>query len=308
MRYIDRLSDITETIPPIVLGCNVFGWSVNIDKSNEILDAVYDRGVNCFDTADVYPPIGENYHGISEGILGKWLRYKKRDSVVIASKIGMSKKRPGLKRKNLIEGLEESLKRLNTDYLDIYYAHCDDSSTAPDDFMHTFSDMVQSGKVRMIGVSNFSPDRLSEVANSREYVPAKVVQLHFSLIYREPFKEILSTVRSNYLDVFPYYVLEQGMLTGKYLDNLEKRKSIRGKRLEDRGLLDEPKNIKLIKTLLSIGKKYNIPPTTLAIEWVRNQPNITAPIVSITDVKQLDDVLRTGVSEHIIKQIDKELE
>jgi aryl-alcohol dehydrogenase-like predicted oxidoreductase len=304
MKYITNFGEIAEKLPPLMLGCNVFGWSVKLDDSEKLLDEAYARGINFLDTADCYPPIGEQYHGLSESIIGKWLKHKNRSNIVIATKIGMSKKREGLYRKNLIKGLDESLGRLNTDYIDIYYAHCDDPSIPVHEFMDTFSDMVQSGKVRMIGLSNFSNERLALATEVDRHIPARVTQLHFSLLHREKMNEILNTVVSNDLHVFPYYVLEQGYLTGKYLKRDAQTDTIRGARLKNKGILDDPENREIITKLAKISKEYNVPMAALAIEWIKHQPRVTLPIVSVSQASQFDDIL-TNIDRNNTELLNK---
>jgi aryl-alcohol dehydrogenase-like predicted oxidoreductase len=273
------------------------GWTVNEADSFRLLDAAYDAGLNFIDTADVYSRwIPGHVGGESETILGKWFaRSGKRDGVIIATKVGMDMGdgKQGLAPKYIEQAVEASLKRLQTDRIDLYQSHKDDDKTPLEDTLTAFDRLVKQGKVRFIGASNYSGARLREaLETSRRLNLAsyQTLQPHYNLVERESYESDLApVVAASGIGVIPYFSLAGGFLSGKYhseADAKDKpRAGIVGKYLNPRGF-------GVIAALEEIAGDYRSTPAAVALAWLIAQPGITAPIASATNEKQLTDLVK----------------
>lgn len=284
-------------ITPVILGTNVFGWSVDEAQAFQIMDAAVERGLNVFDTADIYTFWGEgNQGGESETIIGKWLQRRgRRDDVVIHTK-GGAPDAPGefanadLSAQYLTKAVEGSLRRLGTDYIDLYYPHYDDKITPPEETLKVFEALMSAGKIRAIGASNFEAGRLEQSLDvaDRENLPRYLcLQTFYNLYDREGFERDLEPlVQRENLGVVTYFSLAHGFLTGKYrstedLSASKVRSSEVGPYLNDRGF-------RIVAALEEVAKNYDAVPAEIALAWLMACPTITAPISSATSLKQLD--------------------
>jgi aryl-alcohol dehydrogenase-like predicted oxidoreductase len=289
------LGNLELKVSPIMLGGNVFGWTIDQDQSFAILDRFLDRGFNFIDTADMYSNwIPGNSGGESETILGNWFKQSgKRDKVVLATKLGnpMSDTQKGLSAAYMKQAVEASLKRLQTDYIDLYQAHIDDKETSLHETLRAFTDLVQEGKVRIIGASNYSGDRLQQAENlSRKEALARYVTLqpHYNLYHREQYERELAAVVAEFnLGVIPYFSLASGFLSGKYKTAADaekaKRAGMLGKYFDERGL-------RILAALEAVSKQTGAKQASIALAWLLSRPNILAPIASATSVDQLEDL------------------
>jgi aryl-alcohol dehydrogenase-like predicted oxidoreductase len=288
-----RLGDSELEIVPVVFGGNVFGWTVDEAKSFELLDAWVDGGFNCIDTADVYSVwMPGHVGGESETIIGKWLKQSgKRDEVVLLTKVGMEMKSggKGLSKKYILEEVEASLKRLQTDRIDLYQSHKDDQSVPFEETLEAYAQLIDEGKVRYIGASNYKGARLAEAEDlsEREKLPAyKTLQPEYNLYDRQDYEEDLAPVAEKYgLGVIPYFSLASGFLTGKY-QSLEDAK---GKNREARvqKYFDE-RGMKILKALKKVSDETGAEQAAISLAWLLEQPTITAPIASATSTQQME--------------------
>jgi aryl-alcohol dehydrogenase-like predicted oxidoreductase len=280
------------TIAPLSFGGNVFGWTIDEAMSFKLLNQFVDGGFNLIDTADVYSIWNAGHvGGESETIIGNWLKLTgRRSEVVIATKVGMDMKEngKGLSRKHILASVERSLNRLQTDYLDLYQAHKDDPETPLEETLETFNELVQSGKVKAIGASNYSGERLQQaldISAANNWARYETMQPEYNLYAREKYEQdILPVVQANNLSVLSYFSLACGFLTGKYRTDADFTKSKRGggmgKYLNARGLA-------ILKALDTISAQYNTTQATVALAWLMNRPNLAAPIASATNPEQL---------------------
>ena len=279
-------------VAPINFGGNVFGWTLNEKESFDILDAFTAAGFNFIDTADTYSFwVPGNTGGESEAIIGKWMKQRgNRQDMVIATKVGFqNNERPAdVSKENIIKTIDESLQRLQTDYVDLYYTHIDDGKTPVEETMEAHAQLVKAGKVRHIGASNLSIDNLvssMEYANKQGIAAYEVYQPHYNLIERSAFETNYAPIISSYnLSVLPYYSLASGFLTGKYRSADDLGKSPRGGGATQ--YLNE-KGLGILSVLDQVSAKHNTQPATIALAWLLNQPNVVAPIVSATSKEQL---------------------
>jgi aryl-alcohol dehydrogenase-like predicted oxidoreductase len=282
-------------VAPLALGGNVFGWTADEATSFRVLDAFVAAGFNLIDTADVYSRWAPGNHGgESETILGRWLtRTGNRDKVVLATKVGleMGPRDKGLSRAHILHAAEESLRRLQTDRIDLYQAHADDPEARLEDTLGAFAELVRQGKVRAIGASNYTAPRLAEALrlSRTEGLPRyECLQPLYNLYEREPFEKDLEPLcRAEGLGVIPYYSLASGFLTGKYRSEADLAKSQRGAKvknyLNDRGL-------RILGALDRVAERYRSTPARVALAWLLAEPTVTAPIASATSVDQLHDL------------------
>src|SRR6516165_3307783 len=283
-------------IAPLVLGGNVFGWTADEATSLSLIDAFVDQGFDCIDTADTYSIWVEGHKGgESETIIGKWLQNRgRRDKLTIATKVGgdMRVKR-GLSKEHILASAEASLKRLNTDYIDLYQAHFDDISVPLEESLEAFGLLQQQGKIRAIGLSNYVAPRVKEalgLARDKGLPRIGVLQPHYNLVYRSLFEGDLRNVceREN-LGVIPYYALAAGFLTGKYRDVKDLSGSKRAGTVNH--YLD-PRGLDILSELDKIAARHNATPAQVALAWLLAQPSVTAPIVSATSLKQLKEIVK----------------
>ena len=292
-----QLGNTDLQVYPIAFGGNVFGWTINEKQSFEILDGFTEAGFNFIDTADVYSRWASgNVGGESEKIIGKWMKQKKnRQDLIITTKVGsdMGDGKSGLKKSYVLKAIEDSLRRLQTDYLDLYQTHFDDESTPVLETLEAYEQLVKQGKIRWIGTSNMTVERITaSLKTSKEHGIAKyeTLQPYYNLYSREKYESNLeSLVLENNLGVFTYYSLESGFLTGKYRSKKDLIKSARGARMEnyfnDRGM-------KILDALDEISKQYDTTQAAVALAWLIQKPSITAPIVSATNLSQLDSIIK----------------
>jgi aryl-alcohol dehydrogenase-like predicted oxidoreductase len=288
-----RLGDTELEIVPVVFGGNVFGWTADEARSFELLDAWVDRGFNCIDTADVYSVwMPGHVGGESETIIGKWLKQSgKRDEVVLLTKVGMEMKSggKGLSKKYILEEVEESLKRLQTDRIDLYQSHKDDESVPLEETLEAYAQLIDEGKVRYIGASNYKGARLAEAEElaEREKLPAyKTLQPEYNLHDRQGYETDLAPVAEKYgLGVIPYFSLASGFLTGKY----QSAEDAKGKNREGRvqKYFDE-RGVKILKALKKVSEETGAEQAAVSLAWLLEQPTITAPIASATSTEQME--------------------
>jgi len=280
---------------PLVLGGNVFGWTADEATSFAVLDRFVDLGFNTIDTANSYSRgVPGHKGGEYETIIGKWLKKSgKRDKVLIATKVGMgSEQEKGLKRSQVLENVEASLRRLQTDCIDLYQTHQDDPDTPVEETLEALASLVKSGKVRAIGASNYSPARLREsmAASVRLGIPRyETHQPEYNLYDRTQFERDYQPLALEYgLAVIPFFGLAKGFLSGKYrkLADIEGRPRAAGLKKYFEG----DRGMKILAALDAVGKRVNATPAQVSLAWMLAQPAIAAPIVSATSVAQLDDI------------------
>ncbi|MCB8823246.1 aldo/keto reductase [Microvirga rosea] len=308
-----RLGRSNLMVPPFCLGGNVFGWTADEQISFRILDALVEAGFNFIDTADVYSRwVPGHEGGESEAIIGRWMKARgNRDRVVIATKVGseMGPTKKGLSKARITAAVEESLKRLQTTYIDLYQSHRDDPETPQEETLSAYADLISSGKVRVIGASNFTAARLKEALDisARMGLPRyESLQPLYNLSDRAEFERELGPLcRENEVGVIPYYGLASGFLTGKYRSEKDFGKSVRGgnmaKYLNDRGL-------RILSALDEVALHHNASPAQVALAWLMAQPSITAPIASATKVEQLNELLgatRLRLDAVALEQLNK---
>ncbi|RYE17662.1 MAG: aldo/keto reductase [Sphingobacteriales bacterium] len=291
-----KLANTGIEISPIMFGGNVFGWTLNEQESFSILDAFADSGFNFIDTADVYSKWATgNQGGESETIIGNWLKKRgDRSKFVIATKVGaeLNEQKKGLSARYIKQAVEDSLTRLQTDYIDLYQSHYDDPNTPVAETMSAYNDLIKEGKVRHIGTSNMSAARIMEsnkFAKDNSLSAYISLQPLYNLYDREKFEtEYLALITEQKMAVIPYYSLASGFLTGKYRSESDLGKSPRGggakKYLNEKGF-------RILQALDSVAQQHNVPAAQIAIAWLLHKPFITAPIASATSEKQLQDLL-----------------
>jgi aryl-alcohol dehydrogenase-like predicted oxidoreductase len=291
-----RLGRSGPEVPPIVLGGNVYGWTVDEAAAFRQLDRALDAGLNCIDTADVYSRwVSGHQGGESETILGKWLRKSgRRKDVLIATKVGMDMGdgRKGLSARYIEQAIEASLRRLQTNYIDLYQAHTDDESVFIEETLGAFDKLVKSGKVRYIGASNYYGARLTqalELSKDNNFAAYVSLQPHYNLVHRGEFEvDLLPVVQKYGLGVIPYFSLAAGFLTGKYRRGSDTSNAARGqmvrKYFNDHGFA-------VVDALNDVAHKHGTKPAQVALAWLLAQPGVTAPIASATNDQQLDDLI-----------------
>jgi aryl-alcohol dehydrogenase-like predicted oxidoreductase len=282
-------------VPSICLGGNVYGWTLSEADTFHQLDHALDVGLNFIDTADVYSRWAPGHQGgESESILGRWFaKSGRRKEVILATKVGMEmgEGKKGLSARYITDAVDASLKRLQTDCIDLYQAHRDDPETPLEETLGAFDALVKQGKVRFIGASNYTGARLAAaMETSRKNGLASYVSLqpHYNLVERQPFESDLLPVIAKYgLGVVPYFSLAAGFLTGKYTRDSDPSQSARGgmvkKYFNDRGFA-------VVDALADIAKKHRSTPARVALAWLLEQPGITAPIASATNDRQFEDL------------------
>jgi aryl-alcohol dehydrogenase-like predicted oxidoreductase len=278
-------------VSPLCLGANVFGWTADEPTSFAILDAFADSGLNFLDTADLYSKwVPGNSGGESETIIGKWFRRSgKRAGIILATKVGMemAPDKKGLSKAHILQAAEESLRRLQTDYIDLYQSHTDDPATPLEETMEAYRELIQQGKVRAIGASNYKADRL---AAALELAPRyESLQPLYNLYDRAEYENDLEPLCvGKGIGVIPYFSLASGFLTGKYRAEADLAKSPRGVRVQK--YLNE-RGYKILGALDSVSAKFHSTPGKVALAWMMARPGITAPIASATSVQQLNDLV-----------------
>jgi aryl-alcohol dehydrogenase-like predicted oxidoreductase len=281
-------------VAPLVFGGNVFGWTADERTSFSMLDAFVDHGLNFVDTADAYSQWAEGHQGgESEMVIGKWFKESgKRDKIVLATKVSRLKTRLGLSAANIEAAVDDSLRRLQTDYIDVYFSHFDDETTPMEETLGAYQKLIKAGKVRVIGASNFTGARLEAAlkVSKKSGLPAyQVLQPEYNLYDREGYETDLEPVaQAHKLAVVTYFSLASGFLSGKYRSKADIEKRARGpflnKYLNERGL-------RIVDALVEVAKRNDTTPSTVALAWIIARPSVMAPIASTTSVEQLESLV-----------------
>lgn len=286
-------------VAPLAFGGNVFGWTIDEPTSFKLLDAFVAAGFNLIDTADVYSKWKPgNKGGESETIIGKWLKQSgKREQVIIATKVGgeLAPDKKGLSPQYIESAVEDSLRRLQTDHIDLYQTHYDDPDTPVEATLETYARLIKAGKVRFIGTSNMNPERLLQSLQASEqhgYPRYESLQPEYNLYDRQKFEREYEPITQQYgLGVINYYSLASGFLSGKYRSREDAAKSPRGQKalsyLDERGQ-------GILTALDEIASRYNTTPASVAIAWLVQRPGITAPIASATKIEQLNELMNAA--------------
>jgi aryl-alcohol dehydrogenase-like predicted oxidoreductase len=308
-----KLGNSGIEVAPLALGGNVFGWTVDEPRAFKIFDAFIEAGLNLIDTADSYSRwVAGNKGGESETIIGKWLKKSgNRNKVVIATKVGseMGPAMKGLSKAYILRAVEDSLKRLQIDHIDLYQSHFDDPATPLEETLDAYDVLRKQGKVRIIGASNFSASRLSmalQVSKDRGLPAYECLQPRYNLYDRADYEQALEPLcREQGLGVITYYSLASGFLTGKYRSEQDLSKSVRGQGTK---LYMNERGFRILKALDQVAKQYHASPTSVAIAWLMARPGVTAPIASVTSLEQLNDLIaaiKLGLDNESIQLLTK---
>jgi aryl-alcohol dehydrogenase-like predicted oxidoreductase len=303
-----RLGKSDIEVFPLCLGGNVFGWTADEQTSFAVLDAYVEAGGNFIDTADAYSHWTGN-GGISETIIGKWMQTRNnRDQVIIATKVGSLPSRPGLSAANIQAACDESLQRLQTDHIDVYFAHRDYADTPLEETLGAFDQLVRAGKVRIIGASNYTGARLEEALKVSEQSGGaryEVVQNQYNLMERSDYEDdVADVIARNGLGSVPYYGLASGFLTGKYGPGTEVD-SVRSSAASD--YLNSKRGPAVLEAIDAVAKNHTATLGAVALAWLAAQPTVTAPIASARTPQQLTDLLpmaRLQLSEREIATLN----
>ncbi len=285
-------------VTPLCFGGNIFGWTVDEQASFKVLDTFVEAGGNFIDTADVYSAwISGHQGGESETILGKWMRERQnRHQIVIATKVGSlpSKGRnPDLSREHILYAVEASLRRLQSEYIDVYFAHQDDAETPLGETLGVFAELVQAGKVRVLGASNYNAARVREalqISQTNGYPRYEVQQPRYNLISRDQYEgELEQLCVEGKIGVVPYSSLASGFLTGKYRQGAEIPKTLRASSVQQRYWSKE--NFALLERIDKVARQHDATPAQVALAWLLTRPGVTAPIASATSVEQTREMM-----------------
>ncbi len=281
------------TVHPLCLGGNVFGFSADVANSEAVLSYYFDNGGNFVDTADMYSQWAPGHvGGESETIIGNWMKTRgNRSKMVIATKVAKLDTKPGLKAANIKAACEDSLKRLQTDYIDLYYAHQDDLDTPIEETLGAFESLIKEGKVRYIAASNFTPERLQEsldIAKANNLPSYVASQDQYNLLDRDYEKTLMPTIQKNGLSQIPFYGLARGFLTGKY------RPGVTVESVRATGVANSYANERgwnLLTKLDQIAKDKNTTVAAVSLAWLRAQPTVATPIASATKLEQIKEIM-----------------
>jgi aryl-alcohol dehydrogenase-like predicted oxidoreductase len=293
---IRRLGRSEIKVAPLAFGGNVFGWTVDEATAFTLLDEFIASGFNMIDTADVYSNwVPGHQGGESETVIGKWLKhFGKRDDVIIATKVGMEMgpDKKGLRRSYIQQAVVDSLRRLQTDYIDLYQSHVDDPDTPQEETLDAYAGLVKDGKIRVIGASNFSAERLLEalkISEKEGYPRYESLQPLYNLYDRAEYESELEPVcRDQKLGVMCYYALAAGFLTGKYRSAADLAQSARGQSVQK--YLNE-RGFRILEALDRVAQMLDATPARVALAWLISRPTVTAPIASATSLAQLHDLM-----------------
>ena len=302
------------SVPPLCFGCNIFGWTVDEKTSFGLLDRLMDEGLTFLDTADVYSRwMAGHVGGESETIIGRWMKARgNRDRVVVATKVGMDmgEGRVGLKADYIARAVEDSLRRLQTDRIDLYQSHKDDPDTPQEETLAAYGRLIEAGKVRAVGASNFSAGRLQEaldLAESRGLPRYESLQPEYNLYARDEYEgELEKVCARNGIGVITFFSLAAGFLTGKYRSEADLGKSPRGARsipkyLNERGL-------RILAALDEVAAELGSRPAPVALAWLMAKPTVTAPIASATTPDQVSELVaatRLTLSPDQVRRLDE---
>ncbi len=288
---------ITQTqlrVYPLCLGGNVFGWSANESESFEVLDAYVAGGGNFIDTADVYSEWAQGHvGGESETIIGKWMKSRgNRHGLVIATKVSMLSTRPGLSASNIKGALEDSLRRLQTDHIDLYYSHTDDPNTPLEETLGAYTEEIKAGKIHHIAASQYTAPRLRlalETSQQNGFAKYVALQDEYNLMERSPFETEQRSVLEEFgISLLPFFGLARGFLTGKYRPGI----TVDSVRAEDVQNYQNVKGYKVIETLDEIAKENSTSIAAVALGWLRANPAVSAPLASARSVAQLKEIMQ----------------
>lgn len=297
-------------IAPLVFGGNVLGWTADEPTSFRLLDRFVAAGLNAIDTADVYSSwVPGHKGGESETVIGNWLMARGgRDTVVIATKVGWDQKQGGLARDRIIAKVEGSLRRLQTDYIDLYQSHLDDPATPLEETLAAYDALLKQGKVRAIGCSNYTASRLEQalaVSAGNGLPRYESLQPHYNLYERQGFEAALEPlVLREGIGVIPYYSLASGFLTGKYRSEADLGKSPRGGGV---GAMLNERGLRILAALDDVAASTGSSPASVALAWLMARPSVTAPIASATSIEQLEELIaatRLTLDAAAIGQLD----
>jgi aryl-alcohol dehydrogenase-like predicted oxidoreductase len=289
-----RLPKTTLDVSPVCLGGNVFGWSANKDESFAVLDAFLAAGGNFIDTADVYSEwVDGHVGGESETIIGEWMKARgNRAEIIVATKVAKLSTRPGLSRANILAAVEDSLRRLQTDYIDLYYAHEDDQTVDLAETLGAFDELVKAGKVRDLGASNYSGARLLEAARvSKEngFAEYGVLQNLYNLVEREPFESDAAPALAKLgISGVPFYGVAVGFLTGKYQPGV----AVDSVRAEGAKRYFTDENWATLAKVTKLSEDLGVSMSAIALAWLRAQPSVGVPIASARTLEQLEALMQ----------------
>jgi len=294
-----KLGKSVLEVAPLAFGGNVFGWTADEKTSFKLLDAFADAGFNFIDTADSYSNwVPGNQGGESETIIGNWLKQRgSRDKVLIGTKLGseLSPERKGLSRKYIQESVEGSLRRLQTDYIDLYQSHYYDPETPQEETLAAYDQLIKEGKVRTVGASNFTPQQLGEaleISNKNNLTRYESLQPEYNLYDRAGFEQELELLcTKNQVGVISYFSLAKGFLSGKYRSEADLNKSPRGGGVKE--YLNE-RGFQILAALDDVAQRYNSDPASVSLAWLISRPSITAPIASATSLEQLNSLIKAA--------------
>lgn len=291
-----RLGTSTLQIAPLVLGGNVFGWTADEETSYAILDAFVAAGGNAIDLADSYPHWAPGCSGgESESIVGRWMAARgNRDDIVLCTKVGKFPGNQGLSRSQIMAGVDGSLRRLGTDYIDLYYCHADDVDTPLEETLRALGQLVEGGRVRAIAASNYSVDRLAEALRIADDIGLPrfcAVQPHYSLVVRHEFEGPMQDLcEREGLGCLPYWPLAAGFLTGKHSDPASPPSA----RSDSVAQFQTPRNEAILDVVRAVAARHGVEPATVSLAWLLTRPTVVAPIASASRVSQLPALLASS--------------
>lgn len=309
-----KLGSTDIEVSRLCFGGNVFGWTTDESTSFALLDGFVGAGLNFIDTADVYSKwVPGNQGGESETVLGNWFkRSGKRQQVILATKAGMemAPDKKGLSKAYILRAVEDSLQRLQTDYIDLYQSHTDDATTPLEETLGAYAELIQQGKVRVTGASNYTADRLAEalkVSQEHDLPRYQCLQPLYNLYDRATYEAALEPLcLKEHLSVIPYFSLASGFLTGKYRSQSDLSKSPRGERMIPKYMTD--RGFRILAALDQVAKEHHSTPAKVSLAWLMARPSITAPIASATNLDQLNDLIdstRLELNQESIKRLDQ---
>lgn len=306
-----KLKGTDLSIPPIVFGGNVFGWTLDEKPSFEMLDKIFESGLTAIDTADSYSHWAPgNSGGESETILGKWFKKRgNRENIVLSTKVGSNPGKEGrnVSKEYIIKAAEDSLRRLQTDHIDLYFTHWDNEATPVEETLEAYQQLLKQGKIRNIGASNLSPERIKEslaAADQNGLPKYQVLQPEYSLMERDKFEtQYRDIVKEKDLGVTSYFSLASGFLTGKY----RKESDITGARKDMVENYFNEKGKKILETLDQISKEHSVSNAAVALRWIIQRPHISAPIASATKpehLKAFEEATQLELSEEEMERLN----